>query len=120
MKDLLLFVFAILIYFSLACVFNRILKMWFLSKAPESSTVRSTKIIAGFMTIFSLVAVVLLKKAPLMLPGPYVGLVLSMLLAGERHGPGDPYSWSLIAAPINFFFYYWVVRIVAKYFPSIF
>jgi hypothetical protein len=42
-----------------------------------------------------------------------------MLLTGNRHGPGDPYSWLLFAAPINFFFYYGIVRVVAKRFPSL-
>ena len=124
MKDLLLFVFAILIYFVLAHILTRILKGLILWNSGESLTVqRSIQIVAGFMTIFSLVLVVLLPKrasfAPLALPGVYAGLVLSMLLGGERHGPGDPYSWLFFAAPINFFFYYWMVRIVAKYFPSI-
>lgn len=75
------------------------------------------------MTIFSLVAVVLLPKsaflAGLAIPGAYAGLVLSMLLGGESHGPGDPYSWLLFAAPINFFFYYALVRVVGKNFPSL-
>lgn len=125
MKDLVLFVFAILIYFVLAHILTRILKGLILWNSGESLTVqRSIQIVAGFMTIFSLAVVILLPKrasfAPLALPGPFMGLVLSMLLAGERHGPGDPYSWSLFAAPINFFFYYWIVRIIAKRFPSFF
>jgi hypothetical protein len=76
-------------------------------------------IIACFMTIFSLVAVVLLKKASLAMPGVYAGLIVAMLLGGERHGPGDPWSWTLIAAPVNSFLYYWIVRAVAKRYPSL-
>ena len=125
MRDILLFVLAILIYFVLAHILTRILKGLILWNFGESLTVRrSIQITAGLMTIFSLIVVVLVPNrasfATLALPGPYMGVVLSMLLFGGRHGPGDPYSWSLFAAPINFFFYYWVVRIVAKYFPSLF
>jgi hypothetical protein len=49
-------------------------------------------IIGSFMTIFSLVAVVLLKKASLAMPGVYAGQIVAMLLGGERHGPLDPWS----------------------------
>jgi|GEM_PF-5568172 len=121
MKDLLLFVLAIVIYFSLAYMLNRIFQACFPPKSPGSSTVHGSILtVAGLMTVSSLVASVLLKKAPLGMPGVYMGFVLSMLLGGESHGPGDPYSWSLIAAPINFFFYYGIVRIIARYFPSVF
>jgi hypothetical protein len=120
MKDLLLFVLAILINFSLAYVSSRILKILFPAPSSESATVqRSTKITAGFMTIFSLAAMYLFNQPALALPGVYVGLVVSMILGGGGHSPKDPYSWILIAAPINFFLYYWLVRIVAKFFPSV-
>jgi hypothetical protein len=90
-------------------------------KLSQSSTLQeSVMIIAVLMALLSLGAVVLLKKPLLAMPGVYVGLVLSMLLGGERHGPGDPYSWMLFAAPINFFLYYPVVRAVARSFPSVF
>jgi hypothetical protein len=76
------------------------------------------------MTILSLLTVVLVPNkaslAPLGFPGWYAGVILSMLLTGNRHGPGDPYSWLLFAAPINFFFYYGIVRVVGKRFPSLF
>jgi hypothetical protein len=39
------------------------------------------------------------EDTPLALPGAYAGLILSMLLTGNRLGPGDPYSWLLFAAP---------------------
>ena len=74
------------------------------------------------MTMLSLLAVVLLPKsatfAALSIPGVYGGLVLSMLVEGRSHGPGDPYSWLLFAAPINFLFYYGLLRIIEKNFPS--
>jgi hypothetical protein len=53
---------------------------------------RPALIIGSFMTIFSLVAVVLLKKASLAMPGVYAGQIVAMLLGGERHGPLDPWS----------------------------
>lgn len=69
-----------------------------------------------FMTVFSLIAVVWFKKAALAMPGVYLGLVLAMILGGQHHGPGDPYSWSFIAAAINYPLYYGLTRVFAKYF----
>ena len=121
MKALLLVIVAIIIYFSISYLLNLLYRWMFPLKSPQSSTLQeSITIIAVLMTIFSLGTVVLLKKPLLAMPGVYVGLVLSMLLGGEHHGPGDPYSWSLIAAPINFCLYYCLVRLLAKYFPSLF
>jgi hypothetical protein len=122
MGDFILFVSAILFYFFLACAFNRVLRLGFPSKssAGSSSLRRSVLTIASFMTILSLVAVVLLQKAFLAMPGVYAGLIVAMLLGGEGHGPGDPWSWTLIAAPVNFFLYYWIVRAFAKRYPSLF
>jgi ABC-type tungstate transport system substrate-binding protein len=121
MKDLLLFVSAILIYFSLSYGLYRIYKLNFCSDTQDESSRRSSaRVVSGLMTACSLAAAVVFQKPLLAMPGVYVGLVLSMLLGGERHGPGDPYSWMLFAAPTNFVLYYWVVRLVAKRFPSLF
>ena len=124
MKDLLLFVSAILIYFSLSYGLYRIYKLNFYSDTQDESSRRSSvRIVSGFMTACSLVVVVVFPNFTnpvVAMPGVYVGLVLSMLLGGQRHGPGDQYSWMLFAAPTNFVLYYWVVRLVAKRFPSLF
>jgi hypothetical protein len=121
MKDLLFFVSAILVYFSLAYGLCRIYRFCFYANSrDESSRQSSILIISGLMTACSLAVVVVFEKPFLAMPGVYVGLVMSMLLGGERHGPGDPYSWMLFAAPSNFILYYGAVRIVAKRFPSLF
>jgi hypothetical protein len=121
MSALLLIAAAILIYFFTAYTLNLLYRWMFPLKAPQTSTVQeSIMVISALMTALSLGAVVLLKKPLLAMPGVYVGLVLSMLLGGQRHGPGDPYSWSLFAALVNFFLYYPMVRTVAKRFPSFF
>jgi hypothetical protein len=123
-KDLLLFISAILIYFSLSYGLYWIYRLNFYSDTQDESSRRSSvRIVSGFMTACSLAVVVVFPKFTnpvVAMPGVYVGLVLSMLLGGQRHGPGDPYSWMLFAAPTNFVLYYWVVRLVAKRFPSLF
>jgi hypothetical protein len=120
-KTLLLIVIAIIIYFSISYVLNLFYRWMFPLQLSQSSTLKeSITVIAVLMALLSLGAVVLLKKPLLAMPGVYVGLVLSMLLGGESHGPGDPYSWMLFAAPINFFLYYGVVRVVARSFPALF
>jgi predicted permease len=120
-KALFLIIIAIIVYFLISYVLSLLYRWMFPLKSAQSSTVKeSIIVIAVFMTILSLGAVVFLKKPLLAMPGVYVGLVLSMLLGGERHGPGDPYTWSLFAAPINFFLYYGLVRVAAKHFPSFF
>jgi hypothetical protein len=123
MQGLLLFIFANTLYLLLGYGFSYIVR-WRFPSRPESSPVRrSPTLLASLMTILSLLTVVLVPNkaslAPLGLPGWYAGVILSMLLTGNRHGPGDPYSWLLFAAPINFFFYYGIVRVVAKRFPSL-
>ena len=124
MKDLLLFVSAILIYFSLSYGLYRIYKLNFYSDTQDESSRRSSvRIVSGCMTACSLAVVVVFPNFTnpvVAMPGVYVGLVLSMLLGGQRHGPGDSYSWMLFAAPTNFALYYWVARLVAKRFPSLF
>ena len=121
MKDLLLFVSAVLIYFSLAYGLYRIYEWNFYSKEEgESARKNSILIVSSLMTACSLAVVVVFNKPMLAMPGVYVGLVLSMLVGGQSHGPGDPYSWMLFAAPTNFILYYWIVRFVAKRFPSLF
>jgi hypothetical protein len=120
-KALILFALAILVYFFIAYILNLLYQLMFPLKSPQSSMLQeSVTIISVLMTILSLGTVVLLKKPFLAMPGVYVGLVLSMLLGGQHHGPGDPYSWLLFAAPVNFFLYYPMVRTVAKRFPSFF
>jgi hypothetical protein len=72
------------------------------------------------VTIFSLAAMYLFNQPALALPGVYVGLVVSMVLEGGGHSPRDPYSWILIAAPINFFLYYWLVGLLRSFFRLFF
>jgi Kef-type K+ transport system membrane component KefB len=121
MKDLLLFVSAILVYFALAYGLYRIYRWNFISNAQdESSRQSSILVVSGLMTACSLAVVLAFNKPFLAMPGAYAGLVMSMLLGGERHGPGDQYSWMLFAAPTNFVLYYWLVRTVAKRFPTFF
>jgi len=120
-KDLLFIVMAVVAYFFVACAGNRLYKWMFPPQSENSSSVReSIMVISVLMTIFSLGAVVLLNRPLLAIPGVYVGLILSTVLGGGRHGPADPYSWSLFAAPTNFFLYYWIVQAVAKRFPRLF
>jgi hypothetical protein len=123
MQGFLLFIFSNTLYLLLGYGFSYIVR-WLFPSRPKSSPVRrSPTLLASLMTILSLLTVVLVPNkaslAPLGLPGWYAGVILSMLLTGNRHGPGDPYSWLLFAAPINFFFYYGIVRVVAKRFPSL-
>lgn len=121
MKDLLLFVSAILIYFCLSYGLYRIYEWNFCSKEEdEASRKNSILIVSGLMTACSLAVVLVFNKPMLAMPGVYIGLVLSMLVGGQRHGPGDSYSWMLFAAPTNFILYYWIVRFVAKRFPPLF
>jgi hypothetical protein len=112
---------AILFYFSLFYGLYRIYKLCFYSNARDESSRRSSILaVSGLMTACSLAVVVVFPKPFLAMPGVYVGLVMSMLLGGQRHGTGDAYSWMLFAAPTNFVLYYWVVRLAAKRFPSLF
>lgn len=110
-------------YFLFAYLLTRVLDAFLLWNSGEALTARrTTQSLAGFMTMLSLLAVVLLPKnaalAALSIPGVYGGLVLSMFVEGQSHGPGDPYSWLLFAAPINFLFYYGLILIIEKNFPS--
>lgn len=125
MKGLVLFVLEVLVYFASAYALNLVYKWMFPSKPPGTPTVRqSTIVIAVLMTCLSLGIMVFLNRpdltGPGAMPGSYVGLVLSMLLGGQSHGPGDPYSWLLFAAPTNFFLYYWAVGAVARRLPNFF
>lgn len=117
MASLIIFLFAIIVYYLLALALTRGLKAWFFPQARGPLAVRNSALIVPiFMTVFSLIAVVCFKKAALAMPGVYLGLVMSMILGGQHHGPGDPYSWSLITAAINYPFYYGLSWVFAKYF----
>lgn len=123
MRAILVFVLGTVGYFLLAYLLTRILNKFVLWNSGEMLTARrATQSLAGFMTLVSLLPVVLLPKngafAALLIPGAYGGLVLSMLVGGQSHGPGDPYSWLLFAVPIDFLFYYGLVRIFEQTFPS--
>jgi hypothetical protein len=123
MSAIIVFALGTISYFLFAYLLTRIVDRFLLWNSGEALTARrATQSLAGFMTMLSLLAVVLLPKnatfAALSIPGVYGGLVLSMLVEGRSHGPGDPYSWLLFAAPINFLFYYVLIRIIEKSFPS--